>query len=145
MLSFVQTGPQTSPRSALTSPCTAITRCALSSSASYAKGAGAAPLARDAASLARTIPWDLRKAGVQDTFNKERLAFERVESHGITYVQAVGDHSDAPGTTRRAAVPISPECGTVDRKLLKSTDVGRLFMVFCEPDREPQALPDGKL
>ncbi len=56
---------------------------------------------------------NLRKAGVQNTFKGERLQFERLEPYAGQYLQAEGDFTDADGTTRRVAVSIGPEFGTV--------------------------------
>jgi adenine-specific DNA-methyltransferase len=81
--------------------------------------AGAAPLARDAADFVAIILENLRKAGVQNTFKGERLVFERIEPYAGTYVQAVGEYTDAAGTTLRAAISIGPEYGTVDSTWVK--------------------------
>jgi adenine-specific DNA-methyltransferase len=165
--------------------------------------AGEAPPARHAADFVTIILDNLRKAGVQNTYKNERLVFERIDSYAGTYVQALGEYTDAAGKTIRVAISIGPEYGTVDaewvkeaakearkgegfpmlvvcafafgpyvneetkqwpnltilitrmnpdlamdtadQKLLKSTGVGNLFMVFGEPDLELRALPDGKL
>jgi len=53
------------------------------------------------------------------TFKNERLVFERIEPYAGTYVQAVGEYTDAAGTTLRAAISIGPEYGTVDSTWIK--------------------------
>ncbi len=61
-----------------------------------------------------TILDNLRKAGVQNTFKGERLVFARLEPFaGGQWLHAEGDYTDADGITRRVAVSIGPEFGTV--------------------------------
>jgi adenine-specific DNA-methyltransferase len=60
-----------------------------------------------------TILDNLRKAGVQNGFKGERLTFDRLEPFAGTWLQASGDYTDADGTSRRVAVSIGPEYGTV--------------------------------
>ena len=81
--------------------------------------AGEAPPARDAADFVSIILENLRKAGVQNTFKNERLVFERIEPYAGTYVQAIGEYTDAVGKTLRAAISIGPEYGTVDATWVK--------------------------
>ena len=86
--------------------------------------AGAAPPAasvptRDAADFVAVILENLRKAGVQNTVKQERLVFDRIEPYAGTYVQAVGEYTDAAGKTLRAAISIGPEYGTVDSTWVK--------------------------
>jgi len=76
--------------------------------------AGEASPARDAADFVTIILDNLRKAGVQNTYKNERLVFERIEPYAGTYVQAIGEYTDAAGKTIRAAISIGPEYGTVD-------------------------------
>jgi adenine-specific DNA-methyltransferase len=81
--------------------------------------AGEAPPARDTADFVTIILDNLRKAGVQNTFKNERLVFERIEPYAGTYVQAVGEYTDAAGKPLRAAISIGPEYGTVDAEWVK--------------------------
>jgi adenine-specific DNA-methyltransferase len=81
--------------------------------------AGEATPARDATDFVAIILDNLRKAGVQNTFKNERLVFERIEPYAGTYVQAVGEYTDAAGKTIRAAISIGPEYGTVDAEWVK--------------------------
>ena len=81
--------------------------------------AGEAPPARDAADFVTIILDNLRKAGVQNTFKGERLVFERIEPYAGTYVQAIGEYTDAAGRPLRAAISIGPEYGTVDAEWVK--------------------------
>jgi adenine-specific DNA-methyltransferase len=56
---------------------------------------------------------NLRKAGVQNTKKGERLVFDTLEIHAGTWVNAAGTYTDSSGKTRRVAVSIGPEHGTV--------------------------------
>ena len=56
---------------------------------------------------------NLYKAGVQNTRKDERLKFDRLEPYAGTWVHAEGDYTDADGQSRRVAVSIGPEHGTV--------------------------------
>ena len=56
---------------------------------------------------------NLRKAGVQNTKKNERLVFDTLEVHPGTWVHATGTYKDASQKTRRVAVSIGPEHGTV--------------------------------
>jgi adenine-specific DNA-methyltransferase len=60
-----------------------------------------------------TILDNLRKAGVQNTKREERLVFDRLEPFAGAWIQAAGEYTDATGSTRRVAVSIGPEHGTV--------------------------------
>jgi adenine-specific DNA-methyltransferase len=82
-------------------------------------GVGLTASASDAADFVSIILDNLRKAGVQNTYKNERLVFERIESYAGTYVQAVGEYTDAAGKTMRAAISIGPEYGTVDATWVK--------------------------
>ncbi len=57
---------------------------------------------------------NLRNAGVQNTFKGEKISFSRLEPSGIgEWVQAEGEFEEGDGTSRRVAVSIGPEFGTV--------------------------------
>jgi adenine-specific DNA-methyltransferase len=66
-----------------------------------------------------TILDHLRKAGVQNTVRDERLAFERLEPFAGEWLQAAGDYTGADGITRRVAVSVGPEHGTVGPEWVK--------------------------
>ena len=70
--------------------------------------AGEVPLARDTADFVPIILDNLRKAGVQNTYKNERLIFERIEPYAGTYVQAVGNYTDAAGKTSAPPSPSAP-------------------------------------
>jgi adenine-specific DNA-methyltransferase len=56
---------------------------------------------------------NLKKAGVQNTRRKERLTFNHLETYAGTWLQAVGEFTEADGKNKRAAISIGPEHGTV--------------------------------
>ena len=56
---------------------------------------------------------NLKKAGVQNTRKKERLTFNHLETYAGTWLQAVGEFTEADGKNKRVAISIGPEHGTV--------------------------------
>ncbi len=80
---------------------------------------------------------NLKKAGVQNTRKTERLAFDRLESFAGTWIHATGEYTDKAGKTRRVAVCIGPENGTVGPDLVKEAakeavqGVGFDLLIVC--------------
>ena len=62
---------------------------------------------------------NLKKAGVQNTLKNERLKFDRLESFAGTWIHAAGEYTEKGSRTRRAAVSIGPEHGTVGPEQVK--------------------------
>jgi len=62
---------------------------------------------------------NLKKAGVQNTVKNERLKFNRLDPYAGEWLHAEGDYTEKDGTTRRVAVCIGPEYGTVAPELVK--------------------------
>ena len=60
-----------------------------------------------------TILANLRKAGVQNTKQGERLVFDTLEPFAGKWIQAEGTFTDKSGESKRVAVSIGPEHGTV--------------------------------
>ena len=56
---------------------------------------------------------NLKRAGVQNTRRSERLEFDTVETYAGEWINALGTYTDKIGTTRRVAISIGPEHGTV--------------------------------
>jgi adenine-specific DNA-methyltransferase len=87
--------------------------------------------------FATTIIDNLRKAGVQNGYKGERLVFDRLEAHPDRWINATGEFTDAEGTSRRVAVTIGPEHGTVDATQVKNAakaavqGVGYDVLVVC--------------
>ena len=63
--------------------------------------------------FAAMILENLKKAGVQNTRKSERLRFDRLDPYAGAWLHAAGEYTDAKGKTRRVAVSIGPEHGTV--------------------------------
>jgi adenine-specific DNA-methyltransferase len=64
-----------------------------------------------------TILDNLRKAGVQNTRRGERLVFDRLDPYPGEYLQAEGTYTEGE-KTKRVAVCVGPEFGTVGPELL---------------------------
>jgi len=62
---------------------------------------------------------NLKKAGVQNTVKNERLKFGRLEPFAGTWLHAVGEYTDRGDQSRRVAVSIGPEHGTVGPEQVK--------------------------
>ncbi len=69
---------------------------------------------------------NLKRAGVQNTVKNERLKFERLEPYSGKYLHAEGEYlesrssgSPESGVSRRVAVCIGPELGTVSAELVR--------------------------
>ncbi|MDP2167275.1 MAG: hypothetical protein Q8J64_02955, partial [Thermodesulfovibrionales bacterium] len=79
---------------------------------------------------------NLRKAGVQNTKQKERLKFDRLEPYAGVWIQAVGEYTENE-KTRRVAVCIGPEHGTAGPDLVKEAakeavqGVGFDLLIVC--------------
>ena len=80
---------------------------------------------------------NLRKAGVQNTRKAERLTFDRLDPYAGAWLHASGEYTDANGKTRRVAVSIGPEHGTVGPQQVKEAakegvqGVGFDVLVVC--------------
>ena len=80
---------------------------------------------------------NLKKAGVQNTRKSERLSFGHLDPYAGTWLHAAGEYTDAIGKTRRVAVSIGPEHGTVGPRQVKEAakeavqGVGFDVLVVC--------------
>ena len=107
------------------------------------------------ADFATMILDSLRKAGVQNTFKNERLKFDRLESHAGAWVHATGDYTNGDSKTRRVAVTIGPEYGTVTPQQVKEaakeavSGLGFDILIVCgfafDPHVSEEAKRYGKL
>jgi len=92
--------------------------------------------ATPAAQFETMIVDNLRKAGVQNTKKGERLVFDVLNIHAGTWIHATGTYSEA-GATRRVAVSIGPEHGTVGPNQVKEAakeavrGLGHDTLVIC--------------
>ena len=62
---------------------------------------------------------NLRKAGVQNMRRNERLKFDRLEPYAGLWLQAAGEYTDKGGMSRRVAMSLGPEHGTVGPEQVK--------------------------
>jgi adenine-specific DNA-methyltransferase len=62
---------------------------------------------------------NLRLSGVQNTIKNERLKFDRLEPYAGIWIHAAGEYTEKDGTSRRVAVSIGPELGTVGPEQVK--------------------------
>ena len=87
--------------------------------------------------FATMILENLKKAGVQNTRESERLSFGRLDPYAGTWLHAAGEYTDAIGKTRRVAFSIGPEHGTVGPRQVKEAakeavqGVGFDMLVVC--------------
>jgi len=61
---------------------------------------------------------NLRRAGVENTVKRERLVFDSLETWAGAHIQAMGDYTER-GKSRRVAVTVGPEYGTVGVDLVR--------------------------
>jgi adenine-specific DNA-methyltransferase len=98
---------------------------------------------------------NLRKSGVQNTRKNERIKFDTLGPHAGTWIQAEGTYSDADGSSKRVAISIGPEHGTVGPQQLKEAakeavqGIGFEVLVLCgfafDPHVSEEAKRYGKL
>ena len=87
--------------------------------------------------FATMILENLKKAGVQNSRKSERLRFDHLEPYAGTWLHATGDCMDSNGKSRRVAVSIGPEHGTVGPHQVKEAakeavqGVGFDMLVVC--------------
>jgi adenine-specific DNA-methyltransferase len=81
---------------------------------------------------------NLKKAGVQNTVKDERLKFDRLESYAGEWLHFAGEYTEKGGVSKRVAVCIGPEHGTVGQELIKEAakealrGVGFDLLVHCK-------------
>ena len=92
---------------------------------------------REPPDFASMIIENLRKAGVQNTRKNERLKFERLDPFAGTWIQAAGEYVNSDGKTKRVAVSIGPEHGTVGPQQVKEAakeavhGIGYDLLIVC--------------
>jgi adenine-specific DNA-methyltransferase len=93
---------------------------------------------------------NLRKAGVQNTKRGERLKFNRLDTFAGAWLHATGEYTDADGKTRRVAVSIGPEHGTVGPEQVKEAakeavqGVGFDLLLVCGFAFDPHVAEEAK-
>jgi adenine-specific DNA-methyltransferase len=109
----------------------------------------------DGSRFVQIILDNLKKAGVQNTVKNERLKFDRLEPYAGEWIHAEGEYTEKDGNTRKVAVCIGPEYGTVDAELVKDAakeavkGVGFDLLIVCgfafDPHVSEEAKRYGKL
>jgi adenine-specific DNA-methyltransferase len=93
---------------------------------------------------------NLKKAGVQNTVKNERLKFDRVDPYAGEWLHAEGEYTGKDGKTRRVAVCIGPEHGTVGPDLVKEAakeavkGVDFDLLIICGFAFEPHVAEESK-
>ncbi|MDP9367977.1 MAG: site-specific DNA-methyltransferase [Chloroflexota bacterium] len=112
--------------------------------------------AADPTDFVQLIVENLKKAGVQNTVKGERLVFDRLEPYAGEWIQASGEYTEYSGdnqehpVTRRVAICIGPEHGTVDPGLVKDAakeavrGVGFDLLVVCGFAFDPHVSEEAK-
>jgi len=100
--------------------------------------------------FATMILENLKKAGVQNTRKEERLTFNRLDPYAGTWLQASGEYTDTHGKTRRVAVSLGPEHGTVGPQQVKEAakeavqGVGFDMLIVCGFAFDPHVAEEAK-
>jgi adenine-specific DNA-methyltransferase len=112
----------------------------------------------------QTILENLKTAGVQNTIKGQRLKFERLEPYAGVWIHAVGEYTEkvpsptlgegqgggSDGITRRAAISIGPELGTVSPEQVKEAakeavrGVGFDLLIVCGFAFDPHVSEEAK-
>lgn len=93
---------------------------------------------------------NLKKAGVQNTKKGERIRFDTLDPYAGNWLHAVGEYTDAEGKTRRVAVSIGPEHGTVSPQQVKEAakeavqGVGFDLLLICGFAFDPHVSEEAK-
>ena len=93
---------------------------------------------------------NLKKAGVQNTRKEERILFDRLDPYAGIWLHASGEFTDAEGKTKRVAVSIGPEHGTVGPQQVKEAakeavqGVGFDMLIVCGFAFDPHISEEAK-
>ncbi|NLF69337.1 MAG: site-specific DNA-methyltransferase [Candidatus Anammoximicrobium sp.] len=93
---------------------------------------------------------NLRTAGVQNTFKTERLRFDSLQAYAGQWIHGEGTYTDSDGTSKRVAVCIGPEHGTVGPQLVKEAakeavrGVGFDVLIVCGFAFDPHVSEEAK-
>ena len=93
---------------------------------------------------------NLKKAGVQNTRKGERLSFDRLDPYAGAWLHAAGEYTDADGKTRRVAISLGPEHGTVGPQQVKESakeavqGVGFDVLIVCGFAFDPHVAEEAK-
>ncbi len=106
--------------------------------------------ARKQQDYATIILDNLRTAGVQNTIKNERIKFDFLEPYPGKWIHAQGAYTDAEGTSRRVAISLGPEHGTVGPLQLKEAakeavqGIGFDVLLVCGFAFDPHVSEDAK-
>lgn len=93
---------------------------------------------------------NLKKAGVQNTKKEQRLKFDRLDPHAGVWVHAAGEFTDEAGKSKRVAISIGPEHGTVGPDWVKEAakeavqGVGYDVLLVCGFAFDPHVTEEAK-
>jgi len=93
--------------------------------------------ARKQQDFATMILDNLKKSSLQTTRKNERLIFDRLDPYAGSWLHATGEYTDSDGKTKRVAISIGPEHGTVGPQQVKEAakeavqGVGFDMLVIC--------------
>jgi adenine-specific DNA-methyltransferase len=93
---------------------------------------------------------NLKKAGVQNRVKNERMKFDHLKPYAGTWLHGEGTYTDADGKTRRVAVSIGPEHGTVGPDQVKEAakeavqGIGFEVLVICGFAFDPHVSEEAK-
>ena len=102
------------------------------------------------ADFASMIIENLKKAGVQNTVKNERLTFETLEPFAGTWIHAAGTYIEADGTSKRVAVSLGPEHGTIGPEQVKEAakeavqGIGYDLLILCGFSFDPHVSEEAK-
>ena len=80
---------------------------------------------------------NMKKSGVQNRLKEERICFDRLDPYAGMWLQAAGEFTDAEGKTKRVAVSLGPEHGTVGPQQVKEAakeavqGIGFDILIIC--------------
>lgn len=106
--------------------------------------------AREQQDFASMILDNLLKAGIQNTKKDERLKFTNLEPFAGRWINAVGNFTESDGKTKRVAVSIGPEHGTVGPTQVKEAakeavqGVGFDLLIVCGFAFDPHVTEESK-
>jgi len=106
--------------------------------------------ARKQQNFAAMILDNLKKAGVQNTRKGERLRFDRLDAYAGTWLHAAGEYTDGEGKSRRVAITLGPEHGTVGPTQVKEAakeavqGVGFDVLIVCGFAFDPHVAEEAK-
>jgi adenine-specific DNA-methyltransferase len=93
---------------------------------------------------------NLKKSGVQNTRKEERILFDRLDPYAGIWLHASGEFTDAEGKTKRVAVSMGPEHGTVGPQQVKEAakeavqGVGFNILIICGFAFDPHVSEEAK-